>query len=990
MKRSTFFANPANGTNCCRVGMVLCWLLFGLAAPLSAQEQQESGKESILKESIDDLSKLLQAEEKPAEKKTADQPNAETTARLFSNIGQLPPVITRVEAYAGRPYGIGKIEFRLRPGDEMIDRTGAILITEKNGRIRYPVTSKPPAAKFLNALLGRGDVSPASLHTAWFLFDGDEPLELTLQGSLARSQTVPVEFVRDARFSRIVRQWWKEYASVTEEQTALGDYPKLFETYLTFMLPNRLYLQPSGPASQVETPPDTLMETLARVFDVESQRSQAIQKSLLGQADIGQATLPLPAEPNWIPTDFSGFDGADVEVEPIATCVPRECFYLRFGTWQNQLWVKRLMKEYGDNLGQMISLRGWEPKIDSKFLDQMAIESTDFDEMFGGNLISDVAVIGNDMYMEDGASVGVILQARNTGALKNQLAPRRVAFAKDHQEDGAEIEVFEVDGTKVQFLKTPDNRYRSFYVISGNSHLITSSLTLVTRFLEAAQGIGSLATTPGFRYARKEMPLSRDDTIFLYLPTEFFQNLLGPAYQIELRRRNQSIADMQLIELAYLAARAEGVEADHPDTLIANRFLPQGFGKRADGSQLAREGDFWIDSIRGRRGFFTPISDLEINKVTAAEAADFERQRAFYAEKLPGIDPMFFALKRYQQGNNIERVVFDGRVAPFGKQKYAWLLNMIGPPLRREVVESEADIIRFSASLRGGFLTGGTESHQIFGAVQDTVDPSVEIKPMSLLSMLDLVKSAPWFVGSMPPAGLLDFLPNLGGQPDAEGYTFSGLLGIWRLQTDLYTAISMSRQRLEELKRSFRLVPLERPAHARLEIGDLGNSNLRNWGNVHLYERSWQTSIANARLLNMLVQQFKLSPIAARETAENVLDVNLVCTLGGKYELVETPTTRLVWESSSWPSFAAPQIPADYLAPLFKWFRGLELEVINGDSQFVVHGYLDIQRDQAEAALPSFNLFKGFGNVLSGGNSDDQPAEDKKPDSPKPADQSDR
>ena len=175
-----------------------------------AQGQQEQGKESLLKESLTDLSKLLQAEEKPVQKKTDEQPKAQTTDRLFSNIGQLPPVITRVEAYAGRPYGIGKIEFRLRPGDEMIDRTGAILLTEKNGRIRYPVTSKPPATKFLNALLGRADVSPASLHTAWFLFDGDAPLELTLQGSMARSETVPVEFVREARFSRIVRQWWNE------------------------------------------------------------------------------------------------------------------------------------------------------------------------------------------------------------------------------------------------------------------------------------------------------------------------------------------------------------------------------------------------------------------------------------------------------------------------------------------------------------------------------------------------------------------------------------------------------------------------------------------------------------------------------------------------------------------------------------------------------------------------------------------------------------
>ena len=174
---------------------------------------------------------------------------------------------------------------------------------------------------------------------------------------------------------------------------------------------------------------------------------------------------------------------------------------------------------------------------------------------------------------------------------------------------------------------------------------------------------------------------------------------------------------------------------------------------------------------------------------------------------------------------------------------------------------------------------------------------------------------------------------------------------------------------------------MERPAHARLEGGDLAQSNLKNWANVQLYERSWQTSLANTQLLNMLVQQFKLSPAAARETAENLLDVDLVCTLGGEYELLETPSGRLVWQSTHWPLFSDPVIPSDYLAPLFKWFRGLELEVVNGESQFAVHGFLDIKRDKTGASLPSFNLFKGFGNVLSGGKSDS--GSEKSKDTPK-------
>ena len=38
------------------------------------------------------------------------------------------PLILQTEAIAGQPYGVGRIKFRLRPGDELIDRTGATLL----------------------------------------------------------------------------------------------------------------------------------------------------------------------------------------------------------------------------------------------------------------------------------------------------------------------------------------------------------------------------------------------------------------------------------------------------------------------------------------------------------------------------------------------------------------------------------------------------------------------------------------------------------------------------------------------------------------------------------------------------------------------------------------------------------------------------------------------------------------------------------------------
>jgi len=57
--------------------------------------------------------------------------------------------------------------------------------------------------------------------------------------------------------------------------------------------------------------------------------------------------------------------------------------------------------------------------------------------------------------------------------------------------------------------------------------------------------------TDEFKYARYNMPVDREDTIFVYASTRFLQNLLTPQYQIELRRRNQVVTDIMMLEMAY-------------------------------------------------------------------------------------------------------------------------------------------------------------------------------------------------------------------------------------------------------------------------------------------------------------------------------------------------------------------------------------------------------------------------------------------------------
>jgi len=875
------------------------------------------------------------------------------------------PVITKVEAFAGRPYGLGRISFRLRGDDLMVDRSGAVLLSDRENRTFYPVITNTAFQRFLENIVGDrfGTGSPENIHHLWFLFAGDQPLDISLTGSGFVNMRVPVQVARPKQFTRFVDQWWKGYTDATQKLIEASDYPPIVETYLTTMIGKRLGLQ--VPKRQ-KGAPDALYQTFELLFNAESIRLERIEDAMLFGIKPEVANLPLPPPIQWSPLVVNNLP-ADIGIEKIAQFVPEECFYLRFGNWQNHIWFKRLTEEFGGDLGRMIQMRGFKYKIQSKFLEQLAIESTEFDQLLGGNLIEDVAVIGKDTYVNDGAAIGVMLLAKNTNLLGSNLSSKRRAFARQNANLGVTLQTIDHQGHSIELLSTPDNLFRSFYVSSGDCHLVTTSFTIATRFLESAQGIRSLAESDEFKFARYQLPLEREDTIFVYMSSRFLQEMLTPAHQIELRRRNRVVTDMMLLELGRMVARNERAPATDLNSLIQLGYLPEGFGFRPDGGSFDIEGEFWMDSIRGRRGYFMPIADLEISGVTEEEVRWFQSRASFFADAIKSLDPMLLAIKRYEYQNRIERVIVDGLIAPFGAEKFDWALGRLGPPVVEQIKSHPDDIIRMQISLKGDQANPNIPMHLIFAAVQDEFEKSPNLNPTSFLQYLDTFRVTPGYIGSWPKAGYLDWLPGLGrGGIDQHGFSYSRLLRLHRMEWKEFSVIAFDRQRLENLKPHLAVENAERPAQLRVHVGDLANSKLRNWANGISFERSWQTSIANVRFLNLLIQQFRLRPEEAREIAEKMLDVDLVCSLNGDYQVLPLASGRQVWISDAWPDFANPTLPDSHVSPLLQWFRGIEMEVSKTDTQYTLHGYLDIERQDSGTKLPSFDLFKGFGNFLGG------------------------
>ena len=876
------------------------------------------------------------------------------------------PLISRSEAFTGQPFGVGMMTFRLPPdgGDvnsSLVIRSGAIELTEKNNRVLYQVVGKQATARFMEKVAG--DSEPAGqMHAIWFLFKGNEPLRLTLHGSEDRELEIVPSVPRRARqFDRRMDQWWREYNRAAEEQAKKSDYPNLIETYLTTMLGTRLGL-PLAPVPKDRRGP--FRQTLDLMFNVEKLRSDMIGDEMRGIIDTGKRDQVLPTRIFWDDPEPPQ-SAVDVEIEKMAFYVPEDCFYLRFGTWQNNLWFKRLSAEYGGDLSRMFSLRGYESRIDARFLDQLALGSTDIEDMFASTVISDVAFIGKDTYFNDGPAVGVLLQAKKTDSFFTRTSNRRKKFAADNED--VTLEEVEIAGEKVTFLSTPNNFRRSFYVVKDDFHLTTNCRRIVEEFIETRKTERSLGKNAEFLYARSLMPLKENHTMFVFLSSRFFRNLLQPEFQIELRRRNKAIADMQLLQMAWLAATAEGLDDIDMQTLQDFGFLPNNFSA-GNFSRYELIGDVWTDSVRGARGFFLPLADAGVDAVTEDEHRWFAERADYFTENVGQLDPMFVGIKRYELSDSVERIVFDARVAPFGAEKYGMLSKMLGPPIRQEFAGSPNDIVSFQLSLGQGLLKK-VEPYQVFAGVQDHVDPQLDLQPKSFLDAMKTAREVPGYLGAWPKPDSLGFLPQLGRLPDAAGYTYSRLLKLWRLQWDDFSILSFDQARLEELKPNLAIVPAERASHGKIRVGNIAESKLRDWANTLNYRRSWQTSLANVRMLNTLANQFRLKPELAKRVAEQMLDVKLVCSLGGEYVLKETLGGRQVWCSTAWPNFLNPVIPADYEAPILGWFRGAELEVTQAETQFAVHGFFDVKRN-GESDLPSFKIFKGFGNLLGGGNKD--------------------
>jgi hypothetical protein len=864
------------------------------------------------------------------------------------------PVV--VEAVAGEPLGVGRITADLPP-DMLPAPLGieGLGLSDKDGRVLYPALRRPLIGPLVKQILGADSplttggpirqqvgglvrdllVNRPPRAVIYFLFRGDGPLELSLDAR----QPIPLHVV--PRHEPVVHRqwldaWWREYAA-PPLPPILGkqpDYPPILENFLTSTLARRLNLRlpqqrmsESGYA-RLEHEAGAMLESESILMGLEQDRILSMTNLAL------PADQPLP-EPVAPPPLVVPEPDAKVKVEPIAVHVPAECFYVRFGSFSNFLWMQDTLEAWGGDLQNLVSQRGLDYGRDQHMQDQLILRQTQISRLLGDTVISDVALIGTDMFFREGAAYGFLFEARNNFMLASNLSSER---SDRLAQGGVREEKLKIAGHSVSLISSPDGLVRSYYAQSGDYHFIASSRALVERFLQVAKGPGSLGASPEFRHARTIMPLDRGDTVFVYLSDAFFRNITGPRYRVEMMRRLEAVADIELVRLARLASKAEGRHDATIEQLVAGGLLPADFGPRPDGSRAVLERGEVYDQLRGRRGSMLPAPDVPVARVTAAEAASHQKFADYYRSEWGRLDPVLIGIRRKPLPDRRDQITLDVRMTPLDRRHFEFFAKWVGPADTTRLAAVPGDMAALELVLR---------DQRLFGGLRDVGAPGEVISgPGAIWERFRNVLVG--YVGVYGPLGLLGVLDaTIPGPPDANGYSASAL-GLWRRQFDRFTVYSFQADVLAAVTPQLRWQQWPRPAQAWLHVGDVSQARVTPALNRWAYQRTRETALGNLRLLHALEQQLRVPPADCKQAAESLLAAKLICPLGGQYVFRPVPNEVGRWTSTALEAEGGRggEPPPGYLARPLTWFRGLDLDAAMVESALSAHAEILMQRPE--------------------------------------------
>jgi hypothetical protein len=443
--------------------------------------------------------------------------------------------------------------------------------------------------------------------------------------------------------------------------------------------------------------------------------------------------------------------GKTPKTYPMDALIPSDFYYLHFSNINDQIAFSDLMDKWGTNFLHLMQVSSTDSMIKEKYLGQLCLKMSELTRLFGDKVIDDMAVCGNDPFLDDGTDISVIFSVKNKAVFDLNVS-RYFMEAKSSFKD-IKDETSEVSGFKMRAFYTPDGAVSSYSCYINDFMVYSNSRAAVLKIIDAYKNPRkSMAETDDYLYMRTVYEADAgNESAFLYLSDAHIRKLVGPEFKIARQRRLNCAASLRMINNAVTLYKMDK-KADHPslETLIAGGYLEEKYIFCPDG------GTYWLSgetlepccSKHRRLRYMTPASEMIPQYATGSESSQyirFVREYNNYWTKF--FDPVGIRIK-----NTPKRISLETCILPLVENSiYNWLSDACGGAaakfydfkvpstifsLRAKINTKHENIVKFFASMLSStsfttdrflnFIGKNASIHLLDSDIRFTLDPMMD------------------------------------------------------------------------------------------------------------------------------------------------------------------------------------------------------------------------------------------------------------------------
>jgi len=324
--------------------------------------------------------------------------------------------------------------------------------------------------------------------------------------------------------------------------------------------------------------------------------------------------------------------GKSPALDPLAALIPADQHAVFFPSFTALADMADRLDEQGTLVLEALSSPSEEALTRARYERQLGLPFSDVARLLGPHVIRSVALTGGDPYLRSGSDVALLFQAVEPAVLLPLVQARVAAATAD--EAGAGTRTGTIDGIDYAARLSPGREVCSFVARLGDAVVVTNSEMQLRRLVAVGRGEApALAGQPEYaffrdRYARGDP----QETALLVVSDAAIRRWCGPRWRIGSSRRVRADAALAAVQAAAVEAFARGEPEGRPGPVAD---APPGLGT------VERTAHGVRSSVYGTLGFLTPISELNLGRVSQAEADLYSRWRDGYQQNWNGVfDPI--------------------------------------------------------------------------------------------------------------------------------------------------------------------------------------------------------------------------------------------------------------------------------------------------------------------------------------------------------------